>query len=68
MNAEQTRLAQSRDEKAPWKKGLGASHQTGWTGVVAKRIQLFGRLDANTLLEAGNGAFRRGESEGEAKP
>ncbi len=26
--------------------GLGASHQTGWTGVVARLIQLFGHLDA----------------------
>ncbi len=25
--------------------GLGASHQTGWTGVVAKLIDLFGRMD-----------------------
>ncbi len=33
--------------------GLGASHQTGWTGVVAKLIQLFGLLDAEKLLEAG---------------
>jgi hypothetical protein len=42
--------------------GLGASHQTGWTGVVAKLIQLFGRLDAQTLLEAGKAAaFVRGE-------
>jgi hypothetical protein len=24
--------------------GLGASHQTGWTGLVAKTIQLFGYL------------------------
>jgi hypothetical protein len=31
--------------------GLGASHQTGWTGVVAKLIQLFGLLDAGKLLE-----------------
>ncbi len=36
--------------------GLGASHQTGWTGVVAKLIQLFGGLDAQRLLEAGKGA------------
>ena len=36
--------------------GLGASHQTGWTGVVAKTIQLFGLLDANRLLEVGKGA------------
>jgi Glycosyl hydrolase family 63 C-terminal domain len=33
--------------------GLGASHQTGWTGLVAKLIELFGRLDAGQLLETG---------------
>jgi hypothetical protein len=33
--------------------GLGASHQTGWTGVVAKLIELFARLDADQLLNAG---------------
>jgi len=33
--------------------GLGASHQTGWTGLVAKTIQLFGILDAETFLAAG---------------
>jgi hypothetical protein len=31
--------------------GLGASHQTGWTGLVAVFIDLFGRLDAKALLE-----------------
>jgi Mannosylglycerate hydrolase MGH1-like glycoside hydrolase domain len=41
--------------------GLGASHQTGWTGVVAKLIQLFGLLDAEKLLEAGkDAAFANG--------
>ena len=30
--------------------GLGASHQTGWTGLVARLIQLFGDIDAETLL------------------
>jgi hypothetical protein len=41
--------------------GLGASHQTGWTGLVAKFIQLFGFLDPQKLLEAGKGAaFRQG--------
>jgi hypothetical protein len=40
--------------------GLGASHQTGWTGVVAKLIQLFGLLDAKKLLETGKaGDFSR---------
>jgi hypothetical protein len=33
--------------------GLGASHQTGWTGLVAKLIELFGRLDERKLLEGG---------------
>ena len=33
--------------------GLGASHQTGWSGLVAKMIQLFGLLDAEKLLKAG---------------
>jgi hypothetical protein len=44
--------------------GLGASHQTGWTGLVAKLIQLYGLLDPQKLLEAGKGgAFVRGKSE-----
>ena len=29
--------------------GLGASHQTGWTGLVAVLLDLFGRLDAKDL-------------------
>ncbi|MGA2620030.1 MAG: glucosidase [Thermoguttaceae bacterium] len=36
--------------------GLGASHQTGWTGLVAKCIQLFGCLDPKRALEVGKGA------------
>jgi hypothetical protein len=31
--------------------GLGASHQTGWTGMVAMMLDLFGRVDAKTVLE-----------------
>ena len=33
--------------------GLGASHQTGWTGTVARLLDIFGRLDAATVLRAG---------------
>jgi hypothetical protein len=33
--------------------GLGASHQTGWTGLVAKTMQLFGLLDADSALAGG---------------
>jgi hypothetical protein len=48
--------------------GLGASHQTGWTGLVAKLIQLYGLLDAKKSLEGGKAAaFIRGKSEPEAK-
>jgi hypothetical protein len=40
--------------------GLGASHQTGWTGLVAKMIQLFGLLDPERVLSAGKkGAFEK---------
>ena len=31
--------------------GLGASHQTGWTGMIAFLLDLFGRVDAKALLE-----------------
>jgi hypothetical protein len=31
--------------------GLGASHQTGWTGVIARLIDLFGRLSPKEALE-----------------
>jgi hypothetical protein len=30
--------------------GLGASHQTGWTGVIARLLDLFGRVDAAEVL------------------
>jgi hypothetical protein len=36
--------------------GLGASHQTGWTATVAKLIEIFGVLDAKTVLESGKAA------------
>jgi hypothetical protein len=31
--------------------GLGASHQTGWTGVVARLIQWLGHMTADAALE-----------------
>ena len=40
--------------------GLGASHQTGWTGLVAKFIELYGRVDAKSALEGGKmSGFRK---------
>jgi len=49
--------------------GLGASHQTGWTGTVAKLIQLNGSLDASSLLQTGASAARafRGMDSQEAR-
>ena len=41
--------------------GIGASHQTGWTGLVAPLIEIFGHLDAWTYLDAGRvAAFQDG--------
>jgi Glycosyl hydrolase family 63 C-terminal domain len=36
--------------------GIGASHQTGWTGVIAGLIDIFGKLDAETFLQGGREA------------
>jgi len=30
--------------------GLGASHQTGWTGLVARLVQMLGSLDSQDVL------------------
>ena len=32
--------------------GLGASHQTGWTGLIARGLDLFARLSAEMVLSA----------------
>jgi hypothetical protein len=39
--------------------GLGASHQTGWTGVVARLIQVLGYADSRSILEGGSRPFMR---------
>ena len=45
--------------------GLGAGHQTGWTGLVAKLIELFGRIDEKQFLAAGkSGAFAKAATSG----
>ena len=33
--------------------GFGASHQTGWTGLVAKMLEIFGHMDEKEFLEIG---------------
>jgi hypothetical protein len=43
--------------------GLGASHQTGWTGLVATMLELFGRLDGPRFLDLGRaGAFAKNQA------
>jgi hypothetical protein len=44
--------------------GLGANHQTGWTGLVAKLIELYGRLDSKRILEVGRQAAFTQEARG----
>jgi hypothetical protein len=39
--------------------GLGASHQTGWTGLVARLINAHGLLNAKSYLESGAEAAAR---------
>jgi hypothetical protein len=36
--------------------GLGASHQTGWTGIVARLMQLFATTSAEDILALGKAA------------
>ena len=39
--------------------GVGASHQTGWTGAIARLMHLFGSSDAQEFLEQGQDSSRR---------
>jgi hypothetical protein len=49
--------------------GLGASHQTGWTGLVAKLIELYGLMDAEQVLKTGKkGVFAEAATKGVADP
>jgi len=50
--------------------GLGASHQTGWTALVAPLMDIFARIDAKTTLESGKRMFAKvvqGQVAGEPK-
>lgn len=44
--------------------GLGANHQTGWTGVIARAMHLFATMKPETILEGGKTAY----FEAQAKP
>jgi hypothetical protein len=37
--------------------GLGASHQTGWTGLVARELDLFARLSPDAMMQAPKQVF-----------
>ncbi|MHB8902770.1 MAG: MGH1-like glycoside hydrolase domain-containing protein [Thermoguttaceae bacterium] len=37
--------------------GLGASHQTGWTGIVARLMHLFATVTPEQILESGKAAY-----------
>ncbi len=37
--------------------GLGASHQTGWTGIIARIMHLFATLSAEQVRQGGKKSF-----------
>lgn len=37
--------------------GLGANHQTGWTGVIARTMHLFATMTQEAVLEGGKSAY-----------
>jgi len=39
--------------------GLGASHQTGWTGLIARILDLFARVDPQEMLQKSQGVVGR---------
>jgi hypothetical protein len=41
--------------------GLGASHQTGWSGLVAMLMEVFGRVDPQHLLSEGKPGSEKSE-------
>jgi hypothetical protein len=43
--------------------GIGASHQTGWTGVIAALIEIFGKVDAEFFVQGGRVAAPGREQE-----
>ena len=48
--------------------GVGASHQTGWSGVIARIMHLFGSLDAQKVLEQKKDQMAGGTAKAGSKP
>jgi hypothetical protein len=46
--------------------GLGASHQTGWTGVIARILDLFGSMTSETMIAEGRHAYFKDAAVGPA--
>jgi hypothetical protein len=44
--------------------GLGASHQTGWTGLVAALMRLLGTVDPKEALRGGKSDILKGLGRG----
>src|SRR5262249_42410109 len=45
--------------------GLGASHQTGWTGAIARLMHFFALLTPEQILEGGKRAYFERQAPGE---
>jgi hypothetical protein len=43
--------------------GLGASHQTGWTGAIARLMHVFASVTAEQMLEGGKAAYFQKQAE-----
>jgi hypothetical protein len=41
--------------------GIGASHQTGWTGIIARIMHLFATTTAEMALDLGKESFVKTE-------
>jgi hypothetical protein len=48
--------------------GLGASHQTGWTGTIATLMHLFATVTPEAFLAGGRGAFFAGMAKQASSP
>jgi len=43
--------------------GLGASHQTGWTGVIARIMHLFATVSLETAMKEGKTSYFKAENQ-----
>ena len=48
--------------------GLGASHQTGWTGIIARLMHVFATLTPQQILEGGKMAYAEATAQVQSGP